>query len=77
METEPGITDDYLPMDPKRLLERMHTTLNTRDLTNLLHLLQVDYGQICCARRLRVIRSGLNGVSPAESARKIRSTWVG
>jgi hypothetical protein len=46
MEIEPGITNDYLPMDPKRLLERMHTTLNTRDLTNLLHLLQVDYEQI-------------------------------
>lgn len=46
METEPGITNDYLPMDPKRLLERLHTALNTRDLTNLLHLLQVDFEQI-------------------------------
>jgi limonene-1,2-epoxide hydrolase len=43
MEIEPGISDDYLPMDPKRLLERLHTALNARDLTNLLHLLQVDF----------------------------------
>jgi hypothetical protein len=33
MEDETGITNDYLPMDPKRLLERFHTALNTRDLT--------------------------------------------
>jgi hypothetical protein len=43
MENEPGISDDYLPMDPKRLLERFHTVLNARDLTNLLHLLQIDF----------------------------------
>jgi limonene-1,2-epoxide hydrolase len=43
MEDETGITNDYLPMDPKRLLERFHTALNTRDLTNLIHLLQVDF----------------------------------
>lgn len=46
MEIEPGISNDYLPMDPKRLLERLHTALNTRDLTNLLHCLQVDFEQI-------------------------------
>ncbi len=46
MDIEPGISDDYLPMDPKRLLERLHTALNTRDLTNLLHCLQVDFEQI-------------------------------
>ncbi len=45
MDIEPGISSDYLPMDPKRLLERLHTALNTRDLTNLLHCLQVDYEQ--------------------------------
>lgn len=43
MDIEPGISPDYLPMDPKRLLERLHTALNTRDLTNLVHMLQVDY----------------------------------
>jgi hypothetical protein len=43
MEDETGITNDYLPMDPKRLLERFHTALNSRDLTNLIHLLQVDF----------------------------------
>jgi limonene-1,2-epoxide hydrolase len=43
MENETGISNDYLPMDPKRLLERFHTALNARDLTNLLHLLQVDF----------------------------------
>lgn len=46
MEIEPGISNDYLPMDPKRLLERLHTALNTRDITNLLHCLQVDFEQI-------------------------------
>ena len=45
MDLEPGISPDYLPMDPKRLLERMHTALNTRDVTNLLMLLQVDFEQ--------------------------------
>jgi limonene-1,2-epoxide hydrolase len=50
MEFEPGISNDYLPMDPKRLLERLHTALNTRDLTNLLHCLQVDFEQIHPAR---------------------------
>ena len=43
MDIEPGISSDYLPMDPKRLLERFHTAINTRDLTNLVHLLQVDF----------------------------------
>lgn len=43
MEIESGISPDYLPMDPKRLLERMHTALNSRDLTNLLKLMQVDF----------------------------------
>ena len=43
MDIEPGISPDYLPMDPKRLLERFHTALNTRDITNLVQLLQVDY----------------------------------
>lgn len=46
MDIEPGISNDYLPMDPKRLLERLHTALNARDLTNLVHLLQVDFEQI-------------------------------
>lgn len=50
MENEPEISSDYLPMDPKRLLERVHTALNTRDLTNLLHCLQVDYEQIYPAK---------------------------
>ncbi len=50
MENEPEISPDYLPMDPKRLLERVHTALNTRDLTNLLHCLQVDYEQIYPAK---------------------------
>ncbi len=46
MDLEPGVSEDYLPMDPKRLLERLHTALNTRDITNLLHCLQVDYERI-------------------------------
>lgn len=46
MENETGISADYLPMDPKRLLERLHTALNTRDITNLLTCLQVDFEQI-------------------------------
>lgn len=45
MDNEAGISPDYLPMDPKRLLERFHTALNTRDITNLVHLLQVDFEQ--------------------------------
>lgn len=45
MDLETGISPDYLPMDPKRLLERMHTALTTRDVTNLLMLLQVDFDQ--------------------------------
>lgn len=45
MDIEPGVSDDYLPMDPKRLLEWFDTALNTRDLTNLIHFLQVDFEQ--------------------------------
>lgn len=45
MENEAGVSPDYLPMDPKRLLERFHTALNTRDIANLVHLLQVDFEQ--------------------------------
>jgi limonene-1,2-epoxide hydrolase len=51
MEDEIGITNDYLPMDPKRLLERFHTALNTRDLTNLVHLLQVDFDRFYPAQQ--------------------------
>ena len=43
MDNEPGISEDYLPMDPKRLLERLHTALNTRDVENLVRCFQVDY----------------------------------
>src|SRR5512146_2982292 len=46
MDAGPEISADYLPMDPKRLLERLHTALNSRDLTNLLMCFQVDYEQI-------------------------------
>jgi hypothetical protein len=46
MEMDSGISHDYLPMDPKRLLERLHTALNTRDITNLMLCFQVDYEQI-------------------------------
>ncbi len=65
MDIEPGISSDYLPMDPKRLLERLHTALNTRDLNNLLHCLQVDYEQIWPAMSDR-------GTTGLEAARE---TW--
>lgn len=65
MEIEPGISNDYLPMDPKRLLERLHTALNTRDITNLLHCLQVDFEQIYPA----VTGKDTTGLEAA------RSTW--
>lgn len=59
MDMEQGISNDYLPMDPKRLLERLHTALNTRDLTNLLHCLQVDYEQFYPARSEKAVFTGL------------------
>jgi limonene-1,2-epoxide hydrolase len=46
MDIDSGISQDYLPMDPKRLLERIHTALNTRDITYLLACFQVDYEQV-------------------------------
>lgn len=46
MDFEPGITDDYVPMDAKRLLERIHTALNSRDLENLRLCFQPDYEQL-------------------------------
>ncbi len=50
MNIEPGISDDYVPMDAKRLLERMHTALNSRDVENLRLCFQPDYEQIEPAR---------------------------
>ena len=46
MDIEPGISEDYLPMDPKRLLQRLHTALNSRDLENLVRCFQVDYESV-------------------------------
>ena len=45
MDLDLATSPDYLPMDPKRLLERLHTALNARDLVNLMHLFQVDFEQ--------------------------------
>lgn len=46
MEFEPGVSDDYLPMDPKRLLQRLDIAINTHDVENLLRCFQVDYESI-------------------------------
>jgi ketosteroid isomerase-like protein len=46
MDFEPGISDGYIPMDAKRLLQRVHTALNTQDLENLRLCFQPDYEQL-------------------------------
>lgn len=86
MDLEPGISPDYLPMDPKRLLERIHTALNTRDLTNLLACLQVDYEQVYPAEKgkdtlgIEAARSAWEGIfhsSPHLQAELIRQAIDG
>jgi hypothetical protein len=65
MNEENGITEDYLPMDPKRLLQRIHTALNTRDVQNLLLCLQVDYEKWEPARQEK----------PTIGLESVRQSW--
>jgi predicted SnoaL-like aldol condensation-catalyzing enzyme len=43
MDETPGISEDYLPMDAKRLLQWLQTILNGGDLENLTQYFQLDY----------------------------------